>query len=439
MTAAIRIKGVLKHFWPRAEPAGSIKEAITQRIRQNTEEFWALRDVDLEVPAGSMMGLIGHNGSGKSTLLRCVAGIYRPTSGTIHTEGRISALLELGAGFHPDLTARENIQLNAAILGLGTAEIGAAFDDIVDFAGIREFLDVPIKHFSSGMTVRLGFAVAVHLNPEILIIDEVIAVGDEEFQRRCFDYLYQLRRQGVTIVVVSHSLELIRSLCDSAAWLDHGRLMAAGPVGEVVQSYVSRVNDLEDTAGSGAVATEMAGRTGSGEVRISRIELIDGLGASVTTGVHGDPLTIRLHYQASEPVEDALFGLTLYHENGTLITGTSTHLAGLSTGPISGPGHLDYELGALSLTPGRYQVGIAVQDRHAQTHFDLVERYASFSVRLGSGVAARGLVDLQGSWAMPVSRDPIGGSRSSTAGSGQDQSGADSQAEPRGSGSMEAQ
>ncbi|MEZ5239749.1 MAG: ABC transporter ATP-binding protein [Microthrixaceae bacterium] len=401
MGSPLVIEGVSKRFRLQSEKVGSIKEAITQRLRPDHEEFWALRDVNLEIPAGSMFALIGHNGSGKSTLLRCVAGIYRPTTGRIQAEGRISALLELGAGFHPDLTGRENIQLNAAILGLHSDEIEGSFDAIVDFAGVRDFIDVPIKHYSSGMNVRLGFAVAVHLRPEILIIDEVIAVGDEEFQRRCFDFLYELRRKGVTIVVVSHSLELIRSLCDEAAWLEHGRVMASGPVNQVVKAYVSRVNDLELTRGGVERDLEdVPGRTGSGEVRITRVELLDALGGSSSQAVHGDPTTIRLHYEATEPVQDPLFGLTLYHENGTFVTGTSTHLAGLRTGLVQGRGHVDYELSSMALTPGRYQLGVAIQDRHAQHHFDQVERMGSFAVRLGSGSAARGLVDLQGTWSI---------------------------------------
>ncbi len=404
MDAPIRIEGVSKRFRLHAESVGSIKEAITQRLRPTHEEFWALRDVNLEIPKGSMFALIGHNGSGKSTLLRCVSGIYKPTEGHIHTEGRISALLELGAGFHPDLTGRENIQLNAAILGLRNDEIAESYDDIVDFAGVREFIDVPIKHYSSGMKVRLGFAVAVHLKPEILIIDEVIAVGDEEFQRRCFDFLYELRNQGVTIVVVSHSLELIRSLCDEAAWLEHGKVMASGPVNEVVKAYVSRVNDLEVGRGDGSVDIDaVPGRSGSGEVRITGVELLNGLGVSETQAIHGDPTTIRLHYEASEAVQDPLFGLTLYHENGTFVTGTSTHLAGLRTGRVEGRGYVDYHLESMSLTPGRYQIGIAIQDRHAQHHFDLVERMGSFAVRLSTGTAARGLVDLGGTWSVSES------------------------------------
>lgn len=272
MGSPLVIEGVSKRFRLQSEKVGSIKEAITQRLRPDHEEFWALRDVNLEIPAGSMFALIGHNGSGKSTLLRCVAGIYRPTTGRIQAEGRISALLELGAGFHPDLTGRENIQLNAAILGLHSDEIEGSFDAIVDFAGVRDFIDVPIKHYSSGMNVRLGFAVAVHLRPEILIIDEVIAVGDEEFQRRCFDFLYELRRKGVTIVVVSHSLELIRSLCDEAAWLEHGRVMASGPVNQVVKAYVSRERPGVDPGGRRAGPRGRAGadRLGRGAHRPRR-------------------------------------------------------------------------------------------------------------------------------------------------------------------------
>lgn len=401
METPILIEGVSKRFRLQSEAVGSVKEAITQRLRPTREEFWALREVDLAIPKGSMFALVGHNGSGKSTLLRCVAGIYRPTEGQIHTKGRISALLELGAGFHPDLTGRENIALNAAILGLRRDEIASSFDDIVDFAGVREFIDVPLKHYSSGMSVRLGFAVAVHLNPEILIIDEVIAVGDEEFQRRCFDFLYELRNRGVTIVVVSHSLELIRSLCDQAAWLEHGRVMASGAVNDVVRAYVSRVNDLETMRGSGHEAIEeMPGRSGSGELRITAVEVLDGLGVSQSQAIHGDPATLRMHYRASEPIQDPLFGLTLYHENGTFMTGTSTHLDGLSTGLVEGTGHVDYRLESMNLTPGRYQIGVAIQDRHAQHHFDLVERIGSFAVRLGTGSAARGLVDLGGAWSV---------------------------------------
>lgn len=408
MTSPIVLEGLSKRFLLRRNRPGSVKETFTSRLRSRSEEFWALRDVDLVIPAGSMYALMGHNGSGKSTLLRLIAGIYQPTSGRVISEGRISALLELGAGFHPDLTGRENIQLNAAILGLSREEIAASFDDIVEFAGVGEFLDMPIKHYSSGMSVRLGFAVAVHLRPEILIIDEVIAVGDEEFQRRCFDYLFELRQQGVTIVVVSHSLELIRSLADEAAWLDHGRVAATGPVSQVVEAYVASVNEAESqregrVPGSGDL---LAGRGGSGRISVTRVEMLDAQGRSSANAVYGEPLTVRLHYRASEAVHNPLFGLTVTHENGTLVTGTSTHLASLSTGEVEGSGHIDYTLERMDLTPGRYHFGIAVQDEHAQVHYDLVERHTGFAVRLGRGAAARGLVDLDGTWHLPEAESP---------------------------------
>ncbi|MCZ7629991.1 MAG: ABC transporter ATP-binding protein [Microthrixaceae bacterium] len=196
----------------------SLKETVLSAARRRSrasqfgtehhrryDDFWALRDISFEIDEGTTFGMIGHNGSGKSTMLRLISGIYQPTTGTVDVEGRISALLELGAGFHPDLTGRENVYLNASVLGLGRAEIDRVIDDIIEFSGIEEFIDVPVKVYSSGMYVRLGFAVSVHVNPEILLIDEVVAVGDEEFQRKCFEHIYQLRRQGVTIVLVSHS------------------------------------------------------------------------------------------------------------------------------------------------------------------------------------------------------------------------------------------
>jgi ABC-type polysaccharide/polyol phosphate transport system ATPase subunit len=410
VTSPIIVEGLSKRFILRRDKPSSVKESFTRRFgnRSRAEEFWALQDVDLEIPAGSMYALVGHNGSGKSTLLRLIAGIYQPTTGSVSATGRISALLELGSGFHPDLTGRENIQLNAAILGLPKDVIEGSFDEIVEFAGIGEFLDMPIKHYSSGMVVRLGFAVAVHLRPEILIIDEVIAVGDEEFQRRCFDYLYELRQQGVTIVVVSHSLELVRSLADHAAWLDHGRVMVDGPVNQVVEAYLANVNEAESDRENWDDDTieQIAGRTGSGKVRVTQVELIDRDGKPMSHAIHGEPATIRLHYRTTEPVEDALFGLTVYNENGTLVTGTSTHLASLRTGIVDGLGYVDYSLARMNLTPGRYHFGIAVQDRHAQHHFDLVERHTRFAVRLGRSAAARGLVDLDGTWHMPTRESP---------------------------------
>ena len=242
---AIQADHLSKRFWLQTERRTSLKERFVRGRSPKAREFWALRDASFSIERGSTFGLVGHNGSGKSTTLKVLAGIYRPTSGRVVVSGRVSALLELGAGFHGELTGRENIRLNGAILGMSGRQIDAAMDGIIDFAGIGEFIDSPVKVYSSGMFVRLGFAIAVSLDPEILIVDEVIAVGDEEFQRKCFDHLFELRKRGTTIVLVTHALGLIADLCDRAAWLDHGVVQEIGPAREVVDSYLRSVNEHE--------------------------------------------------------------------------------------------------------------------------------------------------------------------------------------------------
>ncbi len=244
MTAiAIRAENLSKRFWLHTDRRTALKERLVRGRAPAGREFWAVRDASFEIEQGSTFGLLGHNGSGKSTTLKVLAGIYRPTSGRVFVNGRVSALLELGAGFHGELTGRENIRLNGAILGMSRRQIDSAMEGIIDFAGIGDFIDSPVKVYSSGMFVRLGFAIAVSLDPEILIVDEVIAVGDEEFQRKCFDHLFELRKRGTTIVLVTHALSLIQDLCDRAAWLDHGLVREIGPARETVDSYLRDVNE----------------------------------------------------------------------------------------------------------------------------------------------------------------------------------------------------
>ena len=235
---AVAVAGVSKRFRLELDRPSSIKEAILRFGRREVDDFWALRDISLAVPRSSCLGIIGHNGSGKSTLLRLIAGVHRPTTGKITTSGRLSALLALGAGFHPDLTGRENVFLNGAILGLGRRQMAAAMDDIIEFSGIGDQIDAPVKIYSNGMYVRLGFAVAVNIDPEILLIDEVIAVGDAQFKSRCLHHLQLLRAKGTTIVMVSHNTRLIRDFCDEVGWLDHGRLRTLGEPGAVVDAYL---------------------------------------------------------------------------------------------------------------------------------------------------------------------------------------------------------
>jgi lipopolysaccharide transport system ATP-binding protein len=247
MSGTIQVHDVSKKFRLERNRPSSLKEAIL-RIgkKSDADDFWVLRDINLDIPKGSFFGLIGHNGSGKSTLLRLMAGIHRATTGTIESEGRLSALLELGSGFHPDLTGRENVYLNGAMLGLSRKHMAESMDTIIEFSGIGEFIDEPVKIYSSGMYVRLGFAVAVNVDPEILLVDEVIAVGDEEFQRRCMGRMNQLRERGTTIVLVSHNAQLMADLCDRIGWLDHGRLIAVGEPDEVIGQYLDHVNTKGD-------------------------------------------------------------------------------------------------------------------------------------------------------------------------------------------------
>lgn len=237
MTAAVYVDNVSKKFRFYRERNLTLKSAIMRGRTSVYEDFWALRNVSFEVPAGSSFGLIGSNGSGKSTLLKCLAKIYYPNEGSITTAGRIAALLEIGTGFHQELSGRENVFLNGSILGMSRKDILRKLDEIVDFAGIEKFIDQPVKNYSTGMYVRLGFAIAINVAPDVLIVDEVLSVGDSEFQEKCAQKFVELRRSGATLIIVSHSMETLRGMCDNAAWLDKGNLMAVGEANSTITAY----------------------------------------------------------------------------------------------------------------------------------------------------------------------------------------------------------
>lgn len=397
--AAIVVDSVSKRFRMFRDRPTNLKEKLTHRSKSSRgEDFWALRDVSFEIPRGSTYGLIGHNGSGKSTLLKLIAGIHRPTSGTITAHGRVSAMLELGAGFHPELSGRDNIFFNGSILGLSRREIAARLDDIIEFSGIGDFIDVPVKVYSSGMYVRLGFSIAANLDPELLIIDEIVAVGDEEFQRRCFDRLYELRRKGTTIVFVSHSLALIQTLCDRVAWLEHGNLRAEGPAFEVVDKYVAEVNAAEsDRLGQGSTTTDGTHR-GSGEMTIRAVEFLDADGVARPVAVSGVPMTVRVHYDVREPVTEPVFGLAFHHESGVHVAGPNSQEGGTVAGTVSEPGVVDYRFERLPLGPGTYVVTAGIVDS-SQTHvFDYRDQAFELRVQPGPGQSAPGMVRLDGRW-----------------------------------------
>ncbi len=401
---AVSAEDVSKRFRLYTDKPTSLKEMATSFKGVRYEEFWALRDVSIEIPSGMTYGLVGHNGSGKSTLLRLFSRIHRPTLGRIETKGRISALLDLGAGFHPELSGRENVYLNGAILGLSRREVRRVFDEIVEFAGLEKFIDSPVKIYSTGMYVRLGFSVAVHVNPDVLIIDEVIAVGDAEFQRRCFDYLYTLKRQGVTIVLVSHAMALMQDMCDRLAWLDHGRLASEGPSIEVVRDYIRRVDDQEAQRldSDAAVPLEdVESRQGSHEIIVESFETLNADGKLVPMLITGEPAILRVHYDARSPVQDPAFGIRIDHDSGVTLANADTG-ATVTTGVLFGKGHIDYRIPRLQLAPGKMIVTIGISDATNMHAFDYLHQRFEFHVRAGEDAMTGGLVELGGQWTPPV-------------------------------------
>ena len=422
MSGSIEVRNVSKQFRLQADRPTSIKEFATRRGRdKSATHFWALDDVSIDIPEGSMYALVGHNGSGKSTLLRCIAGIYRPDTGHVKASGRISTLLELGAGFHPDLSGRENVYLNATILGMSKKQIDAKFDEIVDFAGVEQFIDSPVKVYSSGMYVRLGFSVAVHVQPEILIIDEVIAVGDEQFQRKCFDHLYGLRRQGVTIVVVTHGMGTVETMCDGAAWLDHGVLQMEGPAVEVAAAYLKKVNDAEaedraahrDSArGSGRHRDSDEAAEPDLEIEILAVEVRDGAGSPTTTVDHGTPMQVAIRYRAHTRLDDRAFGYSINAENGAHVCGTHTQIAGVPSGVIEpGDGEAVFAIDSIPLIAGNYEVSGAIADKHVQHMFDRRDRETRLIVRRGDVRAGAGLVEIPGEWQLHAPQSGAVGTR----------------------------
>jgi lipopolysaccharide transport system ATP-binding protein len=396
---AIQVRGISKRFQLFADRPNNIKEMLVRRrVRPRSQDFWALRDVSFDIPKGSTFGLIGHNGSGKSTLLKLVAGIHRPSSGSIVVDGRISAMLELGAGFHPELSGRENIYLNGAILGMTRRQISDSMEAIIEFSGLAEFIDSPVKVYSSGMYVRLGFSIAVNLDPEILVIDEVIAVGDEEFQRRCFDHLAKLRRRGVTVVLVSHSLGLVQSLCDHVAWLDHGRLRMAGPAAEVTQAYLKEVNEAELLPSRDPSTVPEDHRPGSHEVVVTDVQFLAGKERQPHRALAGETLVIRVHYDARQPVEDPVVGLAFHTDNDVYVTGMNSREGGLRLGRVSGRGYVDVDMGPCPLNPGGYMVTAAMTDWSLAHRYDYWDHGFELTVRPGVRSEGAGLVALTGAW-----------------------------------------
>jgi ABC-2 type transport system ATP-binding protein/lipopolysaccharide transport system ATP-binding protein len=392
---AVSIDQVGKRFKRHTDRRGSLKELIVRGRAKNEEDFWAVRDVSIDIPKGSVYGLIGHNGSGKSTLLKMIGGIYRPTAGNIVTDGRVAALIELGAGFHPDMSGRENIQLNGSLLGMSRKEIGAVTDEIIDFSGLSEFINEPVKHYSSGMYVRLGFAVAVHMKPDVLLVDEVLAVGDEEFQRKCFDHLYALRKAGKTIIVVSHGLGQLEGLCDEVAWLEHGQLQQAGNTTDTIAAYLHRVNRDEAARNPNIIATRPEDdRAGNGLVRVTKAEIVSEAGDPINHAETGATFNLRVGFDVSESILGPNLRIALQHDTGPLVSMISNHAVGYDFGTIEGEQVVDVAIEGNPLLPGRYRVHIDVFDYTGSTLLDTWNDAMEFPVRSQSGEIGQGFVQL---------------------------------------------
>ncbi|MCU1393904.1 MAG: putative polysaccharide transporter ATP-binding protein [Ilumatobacteraceae bacterium] len=392
---ALSVHNLTKTFKLHSEKTNSLKALIAGRAKTKYEEFTALKDVSFDVKEGEVFGVIGHNGSGKSTLLKCMAGILQPNAGSVHVTKRMSALLELGAGFHPELSGRDNVFLNAAILGMGRREIAARFDEIVDFSGLENFIDSPVKTYSSGMYVRLAFAVAINVDPQLLIIDEILAVGDVTFQQKCMEKFVDFRNEGRTIVLVTHAMASVRDMCDRAIWLTHGVVTGEGDPAELVEAYTEKMLGDRSRSEDGSL------RRGSGELQVERVELFVGDSSTPVKRFRtNDAVKIRLHYVTSATVSRPVIGFEIESLGGAIVTAPSTRDIGLIPETISGPGYFDIDLDAVSLLPGTYDLHTSVTDFNRQHEYDILHVAMRFDVMSGKPYETAGLVTLRPTWSL---------------------------------------
>jgi len=402
--AAIVIDDVTKIFKLYREKAKSAKERVIRAGRNPYTPFYALRDISLEIAEGETLALLGHNGSGKSTLLKCVAGTLRPTSGRITTRGRLAALLELGAGFHPDLTGRENVFLNGSILGFSKGQVERIFDDIVEFSELSEFIDMQVKHYSSGMYARLGFAVAINVEPDVLLVDEVLSVGDEAFQRKCLDRVRAFQREGRTILLVSHATDTVRQIAHRAAVFDHGRMVEVGEVGDAIRTFRETLNRDHEVHGEvKPPRTAIDPVTGELPVVVAPVELVPDAGAEVTissvdieypTGLDallpGGPLTIRIGYHATGMITDVVFAIEIFDDDGTRLLGTTTDVLEQPIHAVAGDGHVLFRFEQVPLLDGTFHLTLMIHTRDGGTIYDQRDYEDSFQVT--NPTRSRGLV-----------------------------------------------
>jgi len=399
----VRLRGVSRSFHVYHERNRTLKEVLLRRRRADATELWALRDVDLDIKPGQAIGIIGENGSGKSTLLKLVAGILSPQTGTVEAGGAVAAMLELGAGFHPDFTGRENVYLNGSIHGLSERAVAGRFDEIVAFAELEDFIDMPVRSYSSGMQMRLAFAVASHVNPDILLLDEVLAVGDEAFQRKCFGRIFDFRRRGGTLLFVSHDPSTIERVCDRVILLLDGEIAADGRPDEVVSRYHRLLaNAASEPTRRETNDSDDSQSWGTREVAIESVQLVGPSGAT-DRFMSGDPFAVAIRLRSGNRVATPVVGIAVHSADGSLCYGTNTHLDELPIDVIDGTLTVRFGVNALALHEGRFFLTIAVHSADGRDVYHWLDRWLEFTVF--QRTAGIGNVDLSGSWAVGEAAD----------------------------------
>jgi homopolymeric O-antigen transport system ATP-binding protein len=411
---AVQVEGVSKRFRRHTiQPSTTLKSAIVDFLRgrkvvETPSIFQALRGVTFAVPTGHSLGIIGRNGSGKSTLLKLLAGIYRPDHGKIVAHGKIGALLDLGAGFHPEFSGRENILINGIVLGLSKREVRQHLDDIIRFAELEAFIDEPLKTYSSGMSLRLGFSVAAHADPDILLIDEILAVGDEGFVQKCYDKLAAFRRRGKTIILVSHDLSTVSRWCDTVVWLEEGRVQAQGMPQRIIDLYRQHVAAQEAEVAVGehlriaeevsqASEVETANRWGSREVEIVSVKMVNTSGQERYVYQSGDPVRVVIHYRVHRPVPDTVFGIALMRGDGLRCYGTNTAVEDIPLPPLGEEGSAEVLLERLDFVAGTYYLDVAV---HALDGYPYDYHHGLYSFTVKSDLQEVGVCRIPHSWAI---------------------------------------
>lgn len=400
ITPAIRFENVSKRFLLKSEQPRSVLELAIAMFRRTKvkreEELWAVQNLTMDVMPAENLGIIGRNGAGKSTLLKMIARILRPTGGRLIVNGRVSALLELGAGFHMDLTGRENIYLNASVLGMSRREIDACFDSIVDFSELEKFIDIPVRHYSSGMYMRLGFSVAVHVQPDILLVDEVLAVGDQGFKQKCFDRINRIKNEGTTIIMVSHHMQTIRNLCSQVIWLENGAIQAVGATPDVLAKYAAfYTNSIKQVRSS---EERKFLRWGTGEMEITNVQFLNEQGERCDDVKTGDGLIVAIDYIAHQPIHRPFFEVSIYREDGLLLSGPTQRAFGTSTHKVQGRGTVRYGIDHLPLVPAGYKITVAVHDGLRVHAYDCHEQAYHFHVSAENNASPDALINIPAHW-----------------------------------------